>query len=498
LRNRKTKVLLFFPSYRSVEAAPPLALLALAPIAEQRGLTVDIVDSTIEPRFLERIIEQLDDAVCVGISIVTGPMILEAVELARAVKAARPEVPVVLGGWHPSTLAEQSLAAPYIDVVVRGQGELTFGEILDRFLCGATLDGVLGCSYRNADGRIVHNPPRHTINISELPPKAYHLVDLEPYAALCRRRWIYYTSSHGCPYDCSFCSNASIYGRAWNSLPASRVVAEVVELVRRFRVDLVDIVDDNFLVDRARGIDIARGFIQSGLKFAWCIQTTANFLLRSSDEEVRLLRQSGLARVFIGAESGSDDVLRSVNKVRFQGTNVLHQVAEKCHNADIRCTFSLIFALPDETEADQRQTIAMIRDIKGQFPNTEFHSNIYTPYPGAPNFKRALNMGLREPQSLEEWAEFYPKFQRLPWIDEKHHEQIQRMRDYIRIAYGMAGVRDRSRLRSAANRLFAPIARARLDAHTYNLPVELWALKSLSRVKNALGFHNVRTHIVQS
>ena len=495
---KNKRVLLFFPSYRSIEAAPPLALLALAPIAEQRGLTVDIIDSTIEPRFRERIVDQLDDAACVGISIVTGPMIVEAIEVARAVKAARPEVPVVLGGWHPSTLAEQSLSAPYIDVVVRGQGELTFGEILDRLLTGGTLEGVRGCSYRNAEGRIVHNPPRRTINISELPPKAYHLVDLEPYAGLCRRRWIYYTSSHGCPYDCSFCSNASIYGHAWNALPADRVVAEVVELVRRLRLDLVDIVDDNFLVDRQRGVDIARGFVQSGLKFDWCIQTTANFLLRSSNEDVQLLRQSGLYRVFIGAESGSDDVLRSVNKVRFQGTKVLHQVAEKCHHANIRCTFSLIFALPDETEADQRQTLAMMREIKSRFPNTEFHSNIYTPYPGAPNFKRALDMGLREPQSLEEWAEFYPKFQRLPWVDEKRHAQIQRMRDYIRIAYATEGVRRRSGLRNAANWLLAPIARARLDAHAYNLPVELWALKGLSRVKNALGFHNVRTHIVQS
>src|SRR5262245_55485116 len=133
------KVLLFFPSYRSIEAAPPLALLALAPIAEQRGLAVDIVDSPIEPRYREGIIEQLDDAVCVGISIVTGPMIVEAIEVARAVKAARPNMPVILGGWHPSTLADQSLSAPYIDVVVRGQGEITFGEIIDRILAGATL-----------------------------------------------------------------------------------------------------------------------------------------------------------------------------------------------------------------------------------------------------------------------------------------------------------------------------------------------------------------------
>ncbi len=492
------KVLLFFPSYRSIEGAPPLALLALAPIAEQRGLAADIIDSTIEPRYRERIVEQLDDAVCVGISIVTGPMIVEAIEVARAVKAARPEVPVVLGGWHPSTLAEQSLSAPYIDVVVRGQGEVTFGEILDRLLAHASLDGVLGCSFRKEDGHIIHNPNRHTVNISDLPSKAYHLIDTEPYATLCGRRWIYSPSSHGCPYDCSFCSNASLYGRAWNALPAERVVSELVELVKRFRLDLVSIVDDNFLVDRQRGIDIASGLIESGVKLEWCIQTTANFLLRSSEEDVRLMRKSGLTRVFIGAESGSDDVLRSVNKVRFQGTKVLHEVAEKCYRAGITCTFSLIFALPDETADDRRQTLAMIREIKTQYPTTEFHSNIYTPYPGAPNFRHAVEMGLREPDSLEQWADFYPKFQRLPWIDDKTHQQIQRMRDYIRIAYGVAPVRRRSSLREAANRVLAPIARARLNRDHYGLPVELWALKSLSRLKNALGLQTVRTHVTQS
>src|SRR5206468_12991957 len=169
---------------------------------------------------------------------------------------------------------------------------------------------------RSEDGIIVHNPPRHTINISDLPPKSYHLVDIEPYAALSDRRWIYYTSSHGCPYDCSFCSNASIYGRAWNALPANRVVAEVVELVQRFRLDLVDIVDDNFLVDRERVVDIAQGVIQSGVKFYWCIQTTANFLLRSSEEDVRLLRQSGLPQGLTGPQSGSDGVFRSSHTVR--------------------------------------------------------------------------------------------------------------------------------------------------------------------------------------
>ena len=137
----------------------------------------------------------------------------------------------------------------------------------------------------------------------------------------------------------------------------------------------------------------------------------------------------------------------------------------------------------------------MIREIKTKFPTTEFHSNIFTPYPGAPNFRRAVELGLREPQSLEEWAEFYPKFQRLPWIDEREHARIQRMREYIRIAFGAAPIRRRSSLRETAHRLLAPAARARLRADRYALPVELWALKSVSRAKAALGLAAVKTHV---
>ena len=490
------KVLLFFPSYRSIEAAPPLALLALAPVLERQGYCVEIIDSTIEPRFQEKILDRLDESVCIGISIVTGPMIEEAIQVSRAVKAKNPKFPVILGGWHPSTLAMQTLRAPYVDVVVRGQGELTLGEIVPRLEAGQDLDGIEGCSFKRADGEIVHNPDRRTTYIQDLPPKSYHLVDLEPYARLSGRRWITYTSSHGCPYDCSFCSNASLYGRAWNALPAARVATEMTDLVRRFRLDMVDIIDDNFLVDRQRGIDIAKGILESGERFEWCIQTTANFLLRTPYEDVQLMRQSGLTRVFIGAESGSDDVLRSVNKVRFQGTRVLHDVAAKLADAGITCTFSLIFGLPDETEDDRKQTLKMLRDIKRRYPTTEFHSNIYTPYPGAPNFRQAITMGLREPQTLEDWAAFYPKFQKLPWLDDSTHQRIQRIREYIRIGFGAAPVGRRSRARQAVVRMLAPAARLRLRRNQYAVPMELWLLKSLSHIRSAVGL-SIRTHVVR-
>ena len=450
-----------------------------------------------EPGFVARILGQLDESVCLGISIVTGTMIEEAIQVATAVKAKNPDFPVVFGGWHPSTLAAQTLKAPYVDVVVRGQGEVTFLEVVDRLNAGLPLDGVAGSSFKRVSGEIIENPARPVTNVQNLPPKPYHLVDLDVYEKLSGRRWIMYMSSHGCPYDCSFCSNASLYGRAWNALPAERVVEEVVGLVRNYRLDLVDIIDDNFLVDRARGVQIAQGFVDSGETFEWCVQTTANFLLRTSPEDLALMRRSGLTRAFVGAESGSDEVLRTVNKVRFQATDVIYQVAEKLFKAGITATFSLIFGLPGETDKDRRETLKMLRELKGSFPTTEFHSNIYTPYPGAPNFGLAIQMGLKEPESLEEWAAFYPKLMRLPWLDDATHQQIQRMREYIRIAFPAAPVRRRSSARELAHRVLAPAARLRLRKGQYGMPLELWALKSLIRLKSAVGL-SVRTHVVQS
>jgi anaerobic magnesium-protoporphyrin IX monomethyl ester cyclase len=158
--------------------------------------------------------------------------------------------------------------------------------------------------------------------------------------------------------------------------------------------------------------------------------------------------------------------------------------------------FFLIFGLPDETDDDRRQTLAMIRKVKSRFPTTEFQSNIYTPYPGAPNFRRAVDMGLREPQSLKEWAEFYPKFQRLPWLTSEGHDRIQRMREYIRIGFGAAPIRKRSIPRKAVMTVLGPAARLRLKNDLYSAPMEIWLLKSMSRLRSALGL-SVRTHVVQ-
>ena len=107
-------------------------------------------------------------------------------------------MPVVLGGWHPSLLPDQTLAAEFVDVVVVGQGEEALLDVVRRLEAGESLEGIPGVGYKE-DGRIRFNPARALRPLREMPPKAYHLADFDAYQRVCGRRWAMYTSSLACP-----------------------------------------------------------------------------------------------------------------------------------------------------------------------------------------------------------------------------------------------------------------------------------------------------------
>ena len=152
-------------------------------------------------------------------------------------QAAVSGLPVVLGGWHPSLLPDQTLAAPYVDVVVKGQGEEALLEIVQRIEARESFAGIDGAGYKE-DGRFVFNTPRALRPLADMPPKAYHLADFDAYERVCGRRWANYMSSLACPYNCAYCTNAGVYGRKWNALPPEQVGEELTDLVTRYRLQL--------------------------------------------------------------------------------------------------------------------------------------------------------------------------------------------------------------------------------------------------------------------
>ena len=473
------RVVLFFPAYGSGEVAPPLALIHLAAPLVERGHEVRIVDSAIEADPVAAVVREAEGALCVGISMVTGPMITQGVAVARAVRAAYPETPIVAGGWHASILPEQTLRSPFVDAVVKGQGEITFLEIVERYARGERdLGGIPGVFFKRGT-ELVRNPDRGYTDINALPRRPFDLVDFEAYA---RRgegtRWILYCTSHGCPWDCSYCSNASVYGRNWKPLEAETAVEEMRTLAARYRLDMIDIIDDNYLVRRDRALEIAERLLAAGTGFVYYVQTRTDQIDRLADHELALLARSGLRRIFFGLESGSAKVMRSVNKRLDMET--VYRTAERCRQVGIRPSFNLIFGLPAEEEEDLRETLAVVDRVGRLHPDADFFTNIFSPYPGSPIWPQAVARGVREPQSLEEWAEFHPKVQVLPWLHGARHARIQRIRDFIRLGYSARQmvVAESRGLRGIVRKRIRALARWRLRMMWTRLPLEIWALRA--------------------
>jgi anaerobic magnesium-protoporphyrin IX monomethyl ester cyclase len=480
--NTSRKIVFFIPSFSSIEATAPLGLLAIATPLLRAGYEVRIIDSSIVPDYKRRVMDEIKDALCLGISLVTGPMISETVQVARAVKRWNSDFPVILGGWHPSLLPGQTLDAPYVDIVVRGQGEDSMLAVADRLRAAAPLDDVQGVGFKR-DGKSCFTPERPLKSLNEMPQKAYQLADFDAYERLCGRRWAMYVSSLACPFNCAYCTNAGVYGRKWNALPVDQVVEETIDLTRRYRLELLWMADDNFLVDLGRALQIAEGLIRGGADFKWSVQATTNLTARLSVDELKLLRRSGLHQICQGIETASPAVMKLMNK-GFQDLPDIYESTERCLQAGVIPSFNIIFGFPGEGAKERRETVNFMMDVCRRFPGAEFWTNIFTPYPGSPVFHRARDLGIRVPESLEGWVDYFPRYTVLPWLQGRDHSRIQRMRDYLRIAFNRAPIAaDRqNRLAKTIKHLTSYPARWRLDHDFYAAPFELWVNRKLNNL----------------
>ena len=142
------KVVLFLPPYSGKVLGPPLGLLSLAASLREAGYRPVIIDGALDGDYRARINAELEDCFAFGVSLLTGPMIHDAIEVSRFVKFRRPDLPVIFGGWHPSLMTAQTLREEFVDIVVRQQGERTLVEVLNRLAAGSEPDLVAGCWFK--------------------------------------------------------------------------------------------------------------------------------------------------------------------------------------------------------------------------------------------------------------------------------------------------------------------------------------------------------------
>jgi anaerobic magnesium-protoporphyrin IX monomethyl ester cyclase len=476
------KVVLFYPPYDGPPLGAPLSLLCLASPLLQAGFEVKLVDNLLHPDYENTILRETEDALFLGISVLTGPHIGAAVRVSKAVKKLRPEMPIIFGGWHASLAPAQTLAEPFVDAIVRGQGELTLVELAQRIGDGKDWHGVRGLSFKDEDGTIVHEPERPVANVNDLPPPAYELADPGIYAAVSGVRQLAYTSSVGCPYQCNYCTDMVFYKRRFNAYHVERVVAELSELVPRYDIEHVPFFDSNFLVDRKRAVAIAKGIVDSGVKFQWDFQTSTDFLALMSEEDVCTLAESGVNHIGFGTESASQEVLTMMNK-RFQHVDQMVETARKTYLAGIHVVFNIILGYPGETEAHRQQTFRIMSDIAREYSNVSFSPNIFTPYPGIPIWPQLKELGVYEPQSLEEWETLALGTNVLPWLRGEELRRLRRSLEYFLLNNQIRTISKRIPwARRGVRRLLGAPVRWRIGKSRYSFPWELWLSRTVEKV----------------
>ena len=476
------KVILFYPAYEGPPLSAPLCLLSLAAVLRSEGFQVVMIDAAIEPDYKNRILREAADALCLGVSVLTGPMIAGAIEVSVAVKEQYPNLPVIYGGWHPSLLPAETLNEPFVDMVVRGQGEITLLEVAQALADRRSLEAIQGLSWK--DGRIPkQNFERRVQPLDSLPTPAFDLVDFGAYERLCGVRKLAYATSVGCPYACNYCTDMVFYKRRFNALSAERVAGELAEVVTRHRIEEVALLDSNFPVDLRRALRIASLIKDTGVRFRWTFQASTDFLCRMSEDEVRLLGESGVSHMGFGTESTSEPVLKLMNK-RHQRVDEMFETARKANLANIRVTFNLIFGYPGETESDRAVTFRTMSEIARQFRNVSFSPNIFTPYPGIPIWPQLREMGVPEPKSLREWMQMPLGANMLPWLRGRELERLQRMLAYFLLNSQIHHSRHKSfplLRRSVRRAVQAPIG-WRLRRSKYAFPWELWLTRFTERL----------------
>jgi len=457
---KRAKVLLFNP--QSDFYAMPLGLLAVGSALDPDRYDVRIIDARIHPGAAETLINEAQDASCVGMTVFSGPSIGGARQLSQTLKRMFPSLPIIWGGWHPSILPEQCIASGVVDAVVIAQGEATFQELMAAIEHRSQWPGIDGLCIA-FDGKPRRTPPRPLVKMDALPPARYELLDLETYFQRKSRRQVDYSSSRGCPYRCTFCADPMVYKSKWTGIAPERIVRELLQLHQEHAIEEVFFLDDDLFASPKRIQALADAFIAANIPFVWKGTARADELCRLPESFFPKLRQAGCVKINVGAESGSQQVLDHIKK-DYKVDEII-TAARRAAAVGIGVAHSFITGFPGETNADFQATLAVMKAIRRLHPNLETAIYCYSPYPGTELVQELTQRGLRLPERLEDWENFNIEGAWLPRQDPDFVKRVQNLNFYLRHAYS-------SGRRSACRSLLRRISRLRCEHDWYQFAVE--------------------------
>jgi len=363
-----------------------------------------IVDGNLDPHPTETLLSFLKQkpVELVAVTVMPGPQTVGAVASCREIRSRFPYVPIVWGGYFASNYTAAVLNAAYVDFAARGQGERTFLELLEALRGSRDFNDIQGLSYKGAEGEAHHNPERPMQSPDEFPWYPYHRILAEKYllSTFLGRRTAVHQASIGCPFRCNFCGVVTFSGRREKMESPARTESILRHLVHRYGVDAIQFYDNNFFLREDHTRELAGRLLP--LKLRWWCEGRTDIMMRYSDATFDALRRAGCTMIFFGAESGSNENLKEMNKDLCAEDTL--GLASRIRRFGIIPEFSIIFGNPKDPEGDTHDCIRFIRQLKRLNPDAEIIVEHYTPVPQRARMYGGVEDKIQFPTTPDEWA----------------------------------------------------------------------------------------------
>lgn len=389
----------------------PMGLAYIAGVLENNGYNIKILDAFtagdagrgngsigkyhgLSPNNIRKEIEGFGPHI-VGISSMYTMYAEGAHVVADIAKKVSRDILVVCGGAHASVNSAKVLEDKNIDIVVKGEGELTFLEMAREFENSKDIYALEGVIYRK-NGQICENPPRPLIkNLDDLPFPARHLLPMRQYFdnALVTRNYVMrhppatLITSRGCPGGCIYCCVKKVFGRTWRGRSAENVADEIEFLTKNYGVREIHFVDDSISVDMKRLYKICQEIIRRRIDVKWAPPAGIAIWLLNK-ELLKIMRQSGCYRLTFGLESGNEETLRFIGK-RYSFAQA-KEIIREANRLGIWISATFIIGFPHETRERVLETISFALGCALDFVV------FYTPviFPGTPLFDVFMREGI--------------------------------------------------------------------------------------------------------
>jgi len=410
----------------------PLNLLYVAAPIVDKGFEVTAMDQRLEPNWRDKLRAALKkpDTLCVGISAMTGPQITFGIEMAKIVREEAPGLPIVWGGVHCSLLPEQTAEHDLVDIVCMGEGEASFPPLVEALSKGEDPAQLPGVCMKLPNGEIIKNEMPAVPDLEKIPPLPYDLFNLDDYKISPLRSAgpsLPMVSSRGCRFRCAYCYIATFQQRRWRGLSPEKTVAEMRRLKEEFNAEGVFFLDDYFFQEKKRAQKIMELLVEEELNLnIYNANARIDFLNRVDMDFLHLMRKSGIQQLFIGAESGSPQVLKDM--LKDIKADHIPNVNRKLYEADISPVYSFMAGMPGETEDDIQRTLELMIQLKDENPLAKLYKVcIFVPFPGTEYFERAKKMGNKFPERFEDWGDYDYDHINLSYLSKDFRQYLERV-----------------------------------------------------------------------